>query len=68
MVDIAWSVDILLFPDFKIFMFLSLTGSNEDVFHQLEREVSYNNNVINQLQEEINDLQQMCCILKEVSN
>lgn len=49
----------------KLCAFLS-TGSSEDVFLQLEREVSYNNNVINQLQEEINDLQQMCCILKEV--
>lgn len=43
-----------------------VTGTREDVFHQLEREVSSSNHVIAQQQEEITELQQMCCVLKRV--
>lgn len=44
-----------------------VVGVCENVFHQLEREVTASNSVIAQQKEEIAELQQMCSVLKRVS-
>ena len=47
-------------------LFFAIIGSCDDVFHQLEREVSASNNVISKQQDEIAELHQVVCMLKRV--